>query len=157
MMMTKLNVIAEPGKHDILITRDFNAPRELVFKALTDPALVPQWWGPRGVTTVVDQMEVKPGGVWRYVQRDANGEYGFHGVYHSITSPERLIFTFEFEGMPGHVLLETVTLEENNGKTTLKDLSVFQSIADRDGMIASGMESGATDSWDRLEELLPNL
>ena len=155
--MTKLNVIAEPGKHDIVITRDFNAPRELVFKALTDPALVPQWWGPRGVTTVVDKMEVKPGGVWRYVQRDPNGEYGFRGVYHSVTAPEQLIFTFEFEGMPGHVMLETVTLEEHDGKTTLKDLSVFQSIADRDGMIASGMEGGASESWDRLEELLPTL
>lgn len=155
--MTKLNVIAEPGKHEIIMTREFDAPRALVFKALTDPALIPQWWGPKSVTTSVDKMEVKPGGLWRYVQRDANGEYGFHGVYHSVDSPERMIYTFEFEGMPGHVLLETVTLEEHNGKTKITDSSIFQSVADRDGMLQSGMEGGATESWDRLEEILKPL
>jgi len=153
--MSKLNVIAEPGKHEIITTRDFDAPRALVFKALIDPALIPQWWGPKGMTTIVDRMEVKQGGVWRYIQRDANGsEYGFHGVYHSIESPERMVYTFEFEGMPGHVLLETVTLEEYGGKTRIIDSSVFQSVADRDGMLQSGMEEGAADSWDRLEEVL---
>lgn len=156
--MTKLNLIAEPGKHDILITREFDAPRELVFKAFVDPALIPQWWGLSSTTTIVDKMEAKPGGVWRYIQRDANGsEWGFRGVYHDITAPERLVFTFEFEGMPGHVLLETVTLEEHNGKTLLKDLSVFQSVEDRDGMLQAGMEEGAADSWNRLTELLKQM
>jgi uncharacterized protein YndB with AHSA1/START domain len=150
----KVKVTAEPGKHDILVTREFNAPRELVFKALTDPALISRWWGPKGVTTIVDRMEVKQGGVWRYVQHDENGEYGFHGVYHSIESPERMVYTFEFEGLPGHVLLETVTLEEHGGKTIIKDSSIFQSVEDRDGMIQSGRESGAVESWDRLEEIL---
>jgi uncharacterized protein YndB with AHSA1/START domain len=100
-------------------------------------------------------MEVRPGGQWRYISRDAGGdEYAFHGVYHEILSPERLVYTFEFEGMPGHVLLETITLEEHDGKTTLIDQSVFQSVADRDGMVQSGMESGASESLDRLDELL---
>ncbi|MEP7294372.1 MAG: SRPBCC domain-containing protein, partial [Chloroflexota bacterium] len=111
-MMANSNLVAEPGKHEIIMTREFNAPRELVFKAFTDPALIPQWWGQDSATTIVDQMEVKPGGLWRYVQRDAQGsEYGFHGVYHAITSPEQIVYTFEFEGMPGHVLMETITLE----------------------------------------------
>lgn len=153
--MVKLNLIAEPGKLDIQMSREFDAPRELVFKAFTDPALIPRWWGPGSVTTRVDRMEVKPGGSWRYVQREADGsEYGFRGVYHDVVSPERLVFTFEFEGMPGHVLLETVTFEERNGKTLMKDLTVFQTVEDRDGMIQSGMESGAEESWDRLAELI---
>lgn len=156
--MTKLNLIAEPGKHELTVTREFNAPRDLVFKALTDPALVSKWWGPGSMTTKVDSMDVRMGGIWRYVQHDADGnEYGFRGVYHDITAPERLVYTFEWEGMPGHILLETVTLAENNGKTLLTDSSVFQSVADRDGMIQSGMEQGAAESWDRLEAILADL
>lgn len=155
--MSKTNLIAEPGQHSITMTREFAAPRELVFKALTDPALVAKWWGPKGVNVTIDKMEVRKGGIWRYVERGDDGEYAFSGVYHDITAPERLVYTFEFEGMPGHVLLETITLEERDGKTTITDLSVFQSVEDRDGMIASGMESGANDSWDALEELLKTL
>ncbi len=156
--MGKLNLVAEPGKQEIMMSRDFDAPRELVFKAYTDPTLVPRWWGPRGLTTVVDKMDVKMGGIWRYIQRDADGnEYGFRGVYHQVTSPERLVYTFEFEGMPGHVLLETITFEDHNGKTRIIDSSVFQSVADRDGMIQSGMEGGAEESWDRFDKLLETL
>jgi len=100
-------------------------------------------------------MDLRPGGRWRYVQRDPQGnEHAFHGVYHDIAAPERLVFTFEYEGVPGHVVLETLTLEELDGKTRLTDQSVFQSVADRDGMVQSGMESGATEMMDRLEELL---
>jgi uncharacterized protein YndB with AHSA1/START domain len=156
--MGKLTLVAEPGKHDILMSREFNAPRELVFRAFTDPALIPNWWGPKSTTTVVDKMEVKKGGVWRYIQRDDHGnEFCFNGVYHDIVTPEWLVYTFEFEALPGHVLLETVTFEEHNGKTLMKDLSVFQSVADRDGMIQSGMEGGAEDSWDRFEDILKAL
>ncbi len=153
--MSKLNLTAEPGKHSIVMTRDFDAPRELVFKAITDPNLIPQWWGPRSLTTTVDKMEVRPGGIWRFVERDADGnEDAFHGVYHDITLPERLIYTFEWEGMPGHVLLETVTFKDQDGKTRLTDISVFQTVEDRDGMLQSGMEGGAAESMDRLAELL---
>ncbi len=153
--MTKLKVIAEPGKQEVVMSREFNAPRELIFKVFTDPTLVPKWWGPHGITTVVDQMEVRMGGIWRYVQRDEDGnEYAFHGVYHDITAPERLVYTFEFEGMPGHVVLETVTLTEQGGKTIMTDTSLFQSVDAREGMLQSGMEQGAAESWDRLEALL---
>jgi uncharacterized protein YndB with AHSA1/START domain len=156
--MTKLNVVAEPGTHEIILTRDFDAPRELVFKAFTDPALVGKWWGQNDSTTIVDKMEVKQGGIWRYVQRAADGsEYAFSGVYHQISAPERLVYTFEFEGMPGHILLETVTLEEHSGKTRVIDSSVFQSVEDRDGMLQSGMEGGAAESYDRLDKLLETL
>lgn len=156
--MGKLKVNAEPGSHAIVMSRDFNAPRELVFKAYTDAALIPRWWGPNGVTTTVDTMEVKKGGLWRYVQRDdQGGEYAFHGVYHDIVAPERLVYTFEFEGMPGHVLLETISFEDHGGKTTLIDTLVAQTLEARDGMVDSGMEQGASESWDRFETLLQTL
>lgn len=156
--MSKINLVVEPGKHEIRMSREFDAPRELVFKAMTDPALVAKWWGQSDTTTIVDKMEVKPGGIWRYVQREAGGaEYGFHGVYHEITAPERMVYTFEFEGMPGHVLLETIILEDHNGKTRIIDSSIFQSVEDRDGMLQAGMEQGATESWDLLEALLKTL
>lgn len=156
--MTTFKVTAEPNKHEIVITREFNAPRELVFRALTDPALVPQWWGPANMTTQIDAMDVRMGGLWRYVQQDNEGnEYAFRGVYHEIAAPERVVYTFEWEGMQGHILLETLTLTEQNGKTLITDSSVFQSVADRDGMLQSGMEEGAAASWDRLEALLSTL
>lgn len=153
--MSKLQLVAEPGKQEIIITRLFEAPPELVFKAFTDPDAIRQWWGLRRSETIVDKMDPRPGGVWRYVQRDANGnEDGFHGVYHDVESPERIVYTFEWEGMPGHVLLETVTFEAQDGKTKMTDRSVFQTLEDRDGMLSSGMEEGADESWERLDEFL---
>jgi len=153
--MTRTHLIAEPGKQEIVITRVFDAPREIVFRAYTDPNLIPQWWGPKSLTTTVAKMDVKPGGVWRFVQRDAHGnEYAFNGVYHEILPPQRLVHTFEFEGMPGHVLLETVTFEEFEDKTKLTDKSVFQTVEDRDGMLKSGMEKGAVETMDRFAEEL---
>jgi uncharacterized protein YndB with AHSA1/START domain len=157
--MPKADTIAEPGKQEIIMSRDFNAPRELVFKVMTDPKHIPQWWGQRDHTTIVDRMEAKSGGGWRYIQRDAQGnDYAFRGVYHSITAPERIINTFEFEGVPGHVILETQVLEAlDAGKTRLTVTSVFQSVADRDGMIESGMEAGTNESYERMDELLATL
>jgi uncharacterized protein YndB with AHSA1/START domain len=153
--MGKLKVTVEPGKQEVKMTRMFDAPRELVFKAHMDPKAIPQWWGRRNSTLTVDKMEVREGGRWRFVEHSADGEdYGFHGVYHAIVPPERVVQTFEFEGVPGHVLLETLTLEERGGVTTLTSQSVYQSVEDRDGMVASGMEDGANESMDRLEELL---
>ena len=161
-MATNQTIItAEPGKQEMVITREFDAPRELVFKAFTDPQLVPQWWGPRYLSTEVDKMEERPGGEWRFINRDAEGnEYGFHGVYHEVLAPERVIDTFEFEGLPetGHVTLETMKLEElPGGRTRLRTQSVFQSLADRDAVLQSGMESGVNDTYDRLSELLETL
>lgn len=154
----KTHLTAEPGKQELVITRIFDAPRDLVFKAYTDPELVPRWWGPRSYTTTVDTMDVRPGGTWRYLQRDAGGEeYGFHGVYHDVTPPERLIYTFEFEPMPGHVALETVTLEDLNGRTKVTDRVVYQTVEDRDGTLQSGMEEGMNETMDRFADLLKEL
>src|SRR5947209_16423891 len=155
------NISADPGKQEILITREFDAPRELVFKAFTDPQLIPQWWGPRYLSTRVDKMDVRPGGQWRFINRDVEGnEYAFHGVYHEILAPERIIDTFEFEGLPetGHVALETMKLEAlPDGRTKLITQSVFQSVSDRDGMLQGGMEEGVNDTYDRLAELLKKM
>ncbi|MBA3875165.1 MAG: SRPBCC family protein [Anaerolineae bacterium] len=157
--MTQADLIVEPGSHEIIMSRIFNAPRELVFKVMTDPQHIPQWWGPKIYTTVVDKMEVKAGGLWRYIQKGKDGnEFAFHGVYHSIEAPERVVDTFEFEGMPGHVLMETMTLEAlPDGKTKVTVSSVFQSVADRDGMLQSGMADGSNESYDRLDEILATL
>ena len=107
---------------------------------------------------MIDKLEVKAGGLWRFVQRSTAGnEYAFHGVIHELTSPERVVSTFEFEGMPGHISLDTVTLEESGGKTKLTTRSVFQTVEDRDAMIKSGMEEGVFETMDRFAELLGKL
>ena len=161
MTKNQTTITAEPGKQEIVITREFDAPRELVFKTVMNPELLAQWWGPRYLTTIVDKMDVRPGGQWRFINRDSEGnEYAFHGVYHEVQAPERVIDTFEFEGLPetGHVTLETMRLEEMpGGRTRLIAQSVFQSVIDRDATLQSGMESGLKDTYDRLEELLEKL
>jgi uncharacterized protein YndB with AHSA1/START domain len=140
------------------MTRVLNAPRALVFKAHTDPNLIPKWWGRRSYTTTVDQLDLRVGGRWRFVQCDPDGnEYAFNGVYREIVPPERLSYTFEFEGMPGHVLIETLTFEEQDGKTRLTVTGLYQSVEDRDGMLQSGMEEGANESYEQLAELLATL
>src|SRR5260370_29134766 len=149
--MAKAEYVIEPGKQEIIITRDFDAPRELVFKAYTDPKLLPQWFGPREYTTIVDKMDVRPGGLWRFVQRNPSGdEFAFHGVHPDGVAPQRIVATFEFEGVPGHVRLQTVTLEPRGQKTRLVEQLVFQSGADRAGMGAAGMQRGSEGSMERM-------
>ncbi len=156
--MHETRIVIEPGKQETVMESLFDAPPERLFKAFTEPDLIVQWWGPQIYTTTVDRLEAKPGGIWRFVQHDSQGhEYAFHGVFHAVVPPECLVYTFEFEGEPGHVLLETVVFEENNGKTRLIDTTVFQSVADRDAMVAAGMESGAVESMLRLADLLKRL
>jgi uncharacterized protein YndB with AHSA1/START domain len=150
----RTRIVAERGKQEVVVTRIFDAPRNLLFKAHTDRDLIPQWWGPERFKTTIDKLDVKPGGLWRFVHRDAAGAaYAFHGVYHEV-SPERIVSTFEFEGMPGHVSLDTVTFEEIGNKTKLTEKTVFLSVEDRDGMMKEGMEEGVLESMDRLAELL---
>ena len=156
--MARTEIVAEPGSLQVLMTREFAAPRELLFRAHTDPALLVQWLGPRDLSMEVDHFEVRDGGRWRYVSRDADGgEYGFRGVFHGTPSVDGIVQTFEFEGMPGHVCLETMTFEERDGKTILRGNSVFQSVADRDGMIESGMEIGINEGYEKLDELLATM
>jgi len=160
-MVNKTKMIAEPGKQDIFIVRELDAPREIVFKAFTDPKLYSQWLGPRRLTTEFERFESKNGGSYRFINKDEKGnEFAFHGVYHEVTAPERIIGTFEYEGLPekGHVGLEVTTFEElPDGRTKLTTQDVFMSVADRDGMLQSGMEEGVNESYDRLEELLAKL
>lgn len=156
--MTKTQIIAEPGVPQVVITREFDAPPALLFRAHTDPELLAQWWGPRQVSMTIDRLDLQDGGRWRVVQHDAEGnEYGFHGVYHGTPSPDGIVRTFEFEGVPGHVALETTSFEEHNGGTLLRLNAVFQSTEDRDGMVQSGMEEGFNESMERLTELLATL
>ena len=156
--MNKTKITAESGRQEFFITREFDAPRELVFKAFTDPKLYTQWLGPRRYVMNLEKFEPRSGGMWRYTHKDKDGnEFGFHGVYHEVLAPERMIDTFEFEGLPekGHVSLETAKfMELPGGRTRVTMQSVFQSVADRDGMMQSGMEQGINESFDRLDELL---
>jgi uncharacterized protein YndB with AHSA1/START domain len=156
----KTTITAEPGKQEVFIKREFDAPRELVFKAFTDPKLFVQWLGPREFTMKLETFEPRSGGRYRYIHKDKEGnEFGFHGVFHEM-SEELMIQTFEFEGLPeaGHVTLDTMRLEELSGnRTRITVQSVFQSISDRDGMIRSGMERGLNEGYERLDELLEKM
>jgi uncharacterized protein YndB with AHSA1/START domain len=156
--MNKTLISAEPGMSQIIVTREFDAPCDLVFRAYTDPELLEQWLGPRDLVMAVERYDVHDGGRWRYVHTDQEGNtYGFHGVFHGDPSPHAIVQTFEFEGAPGHVKLDTTTLEQRGGKTLVRTVSAFTSVDDRDAMIASGMERGTRDSAERLEELLAKL
>jgi len=148
-----------PSDREIVGSRIMDAPPELVFKAYTDPELIPRWWGPRRYATTVDKMDLRPGGVWRFVHRAADGgEYAFNGVYREIVPPKRLVYTFNYEGAPGHEAVETVTFEEaEGGKTRMTDHLLFETREERDGMLNSGMEEGAAETIDRLAELLREL
>jgi uncharacterized protein YndB with AHSA1/START domain len=152
--MSNLDFVAESGTQTTVITQIFDAPRDLVWKIYIDPKLLSKWWGPKILKTRVEKMEVKTGGSWRVVQNDTEGnEFAFHGVYHDV-QPYNLTRTMEWEGMPGHVLLETVKMEEMDGKTKVTDINVFHSVEDRDGMVETGMKGGVDESYDRFVELL---
>lgn len=156
--MNKTTIIAEPGRQELFIIREFDAPRELVFKAFIDPKLLVKWLGPKNMVMKIDKMESKSGGSYRYAHTDPKGnEHGFRGVVHEVAAPERVIQTFEYEGLPekGHVTLDTARFEVLPGnRTRVTTQSVFQSNADRDGMIMSGMERGVVDSYERLDALI---
>ncbi len=151
-------IIAEKGKQELFIVREFEADRALVFKAFNEPDLLIQWLGPRNLTMEIEKMDNRSGGSYRYLHCDAKGnEYAFNGVIHEVTAPERIIRTFEFEGLPerGHVSLEIATFEAlTGGRTKLTVQSIFKSVADRDGLVMSGMERGLVDSYERMDELL---
>ncbi len=156
--MTTTTITAEPGLPYIEISREFDAPRELIYRAHTDPELLVQWLGPRRLTMTVDRWDLRDGGSWRYTHRDEDGaEYGFHGVFHGTPSPDGIVQTFEFEGAPGHVSLDRLTLEERDGRTLVRGHSVYQSVRDRDAMIENGMEHGLDEGYQRLDELIAKL
>jgi len=143
---------------ELVLTRELDAPRELVFKAMTDPTLVSRWWGPRKYRTVVDELDARPGGKWRMHNIGADGsDHAFRGEFREVTPPERIVWTFEYEPLPGHISVETMVLAERDGRTLLTVRDQFSSKEDLDGMVNSGMESGARESYERLDEVLAEL
>jgi uncharacterized protein YndB with AHSA1/START domain len=152
-------ITAEKGKQEFFIEREFNAPRELVFKAFSEAEYLVQWLGPKDMEMKIDYLDNRSGGSYRYVHTLCNGggAFGFNGVIHESTAPERIIRTFEFEGMPerGHVSLEFLTLTVlPNNRTKLTVQSIFKSVEDRDGLLQSGMEGGLNEGFAKLDVLL---
>ncbi len=145
-----------PSDLEILVTREFDAPRDAVYKDMTDPKLVPHWWALRNTTTTVDKMDVRPGGSWRFISREADGsENASRGEYRELIPGEKIVQTFEWEPMAGHISEETGTLTDlPGGRTLFTSRSRFSSKEDRDGMVQSGMESGLRQTYERLDELL---
>jgi uncharacterized protein YndB with AHSA1/START domain len=140
---------------EVEIRRVFDAPRHLVWEAISKPEHIPHWWGPRRNTMISCTLDFRPGGSWRYVLRGPDGsEFAFHGEIREVVPPERWVQTFEFEGVPGAASVETLTLTEHGGKTTLTAASTVDSIEALQGMLRSGMEAGAAETYDRLEEYL---
>jgi uncharacterized protein YndB with AHSA1/START domain len=157
--MNTLITEAPVGEPLIIQTRVLDAPRPLVWEAMTKPEHVARWWGPRALSIKVERLDVRPGGSWRIVQTSPDGRsFTFHGEYRDVIVPERIVQTFGMEGMyDGRFIVETMTLEDLGGRTRHKVVSRFDSVADRDGMIASGMEAGARESMERLDELLAEI
>lgn len=146
--------VSTPSDREIRLERILSASRERVWRALTEPALLAQWWG-RGNKLVIERMVVEPGGHWRYVEHTPQGKQGFEGRYREVSPPERLVATFEWDGMPGHVAINTMTLEDlGDGRTKLVSVSQFHTVEERDGMLHSGMETGAEQSYQALERVL---
>jgi uncharacterized protein YndB with AHSA1/START domain len=149
--------VTTPTDREIRIERVFNAPRDRVWRACTDPALVAQWWG-RGNKLVVERMELERGGHWRYVEHSAEGVHGFEGRYREVTPPERIVSTFEWDGMPGYVIINDTTFEDlGDGRTKIVTTSLFYASEERDGMLASGMEEGLNQSYAALDRVLAKM
>jgi uncharacterized protein YndB with AHSA1/START domain len=156
--MAKTQITAKPGLPQVVMTREFNAPRELIFRAHNDPELLAQWLGPRNMAMTVELYEARDGGRWHFTHKDPDGnKFGFRGVFHGDPSVDGIVRTFEFEGAPGNVSLETATFEDRGGKTLLTMNAVYQTVEARDAMIESGMEDGVNQSMERLDELIARL
>jgi len=148
-------VLSDP---EIAMQRVFSVPRALIYRALTDADLIPEWWGLRSSTTIVDTLDPRIGGNWRFIQRQSDGtEYAFRGTFPSLDPPGKIVQTCEFEPIPGRIVTDTMTLTEAPGGTLVRIVSTFENIEDRDGLSRMGMEAGANESYDRLEELVATL
>jgi uncharacterized protein YndB with AHSA1/START domain len=156
--MSDVQITVVPGQPQVLITREFDAPVDLVVRAHVEPELLVQWWGPRGPEIIVDRFEVRDGGRWRLIHREPDGtDHAFRGVFHGEPSAAGIVQTFEYEGWPGQVSLQTLTFEDRDGRTIVRTDSVYQSVEARDAMVESGMERGTTEGFERLDDLLMRL
>jgi uncharacterized protein YndB with AHSA1/START domain len=158
--MNNATVTAGPGEQQLTIEREFDAPRSKVFTTMTRKDLVEQWWIGPGYDVRIEALDAHDGGAWHYVQIDKSGqEFSFHGVFHKV-SPELIIQTTEFDGLPepGHVGIERVELRElSGGRTKMVSTGVFMSVADRDALIQSGMEAGMQATYRKLDEVLRDM
>ena len=146
-----------PTARSIHVERIFDASRERVWRAMTEPALLAQWWG-RGNKLDIETLELKRGGHWRFVEHAGGQAHGFEGRYREVTPPERMVMTFEWDGMPGHPLVNTITLEDlGDGRTKMFSDSLFMTDEERDGMMQSGMEDGMNLSYEALDRVLAAL
>ena len=154
---TAASTVTAPSDRVIRIERVFNAPRDLVWRAFTEPELVAQWWG-RGNKLVIERMEVERGGHWRFVEHSSDGQHGFEGRYREVSPQDRLAWTFEWDGMPGHVAVDTTEFEDiGDGRTKVVTTSLFHTTEERDGMLNSGMQTGLDQSYAALDRLLATL
>jgi uncharacterized protein YndB with AHSA1/START domain len=148
-------IVVDPDLPTIEIIREFDAPPERVFRAYTEPDLVARWLGPRRLEMRIDEYDARTGGSYRYVHRDSDGtEYAFRGVFHEVRPVDRMVQTFTFEDYPDGVALETATFEDLGGRTRVTTRSLLESFEARDGMVASGMDVGVREGYERLDELL---
>jgi uncharacterized protein YndB with AHSA1/START domain len=151
---TSTSKVTTPTDREIRIERVFNASRERVWQAFTDPKLIAQWWG-RGNRLVIERMEVERGGHWRYLEHSSDGVHGFEGRYREVTPPQRLVQTFEWDGMPGYVAIATATFEDiGDGRTRVVTTVLFHTTEERDGMLNSGMAHGMDQSYAALDRML---
>jgi uncharacterized protein YndB with AHSA1/START domain len=149
--------ITTPSDREIRIERIFQVPRETLWRALTDPALIARWWG-RGNKVVIERLELRRGGHWRFVEHGSQGAQGFEGRYREVTAPARIVQTFEWDGLPGYVAIDTMELEDlGDGRTKLVTVSLFHTTEERNGVMRSGMEGGANQSYIVLDGVLAEL
>jgi uncharacterized protein YndB with AHSA1/START domain len=148
------SILTTPTDRSIRVERIFDAPRERVWRAFTDPTQLPLWWG-RGNKVLIEKFELKPGGHWRFVEESEGQMHGFEGRYGEVTPPEKLVYTFEWDGLPAHTIFETTTFEDlGDGRTRVVNTSLFFTTDERNGMMAAGMEGGLNQSYAALDRLL---
>jgi len=148
-------IVSDPDVPLVRIVREFDAPPEKVFRAHTDPDLLARWMGPRNLEMTIDHYDCRTGGSYRYVHSRDGEDYGFHGSFHEVRPDELIVQTFTFEGFPDQVALEKLVLEDiGGGRTRLTATSLVDSFADRDAFVASGMETGVVEGYERLDEVL---
>jgi len=154
---TRTAKVTTPTDREIHIERIFDAPRDRVWRAFTEPELLAQWWG-RGNKLVIERFELKAGGHWRFVEHGPDGVHGFEGRFREVTPKERMVWTFEWDGMPGYPSVDTVLFEDlGDGRTKVISKALFFTTEERDGMVQSGMEQGLNQSYAALDALLAKM
>jgi uncharacterized protein YndB with AHSA1/START domain len=149
--------VSKPSDREIRIERTFDAPRDRVWRAFTDPTLLAQWWG-RGNKLVIEKFELERGGHWRFVEHGPEGKHGFEGRFREVTPQDRIVQTFEWDGMPAYVIIESVEFNDlGDGRTKVVNVSLFHTTDERDGMLQSGMEEGLNQSYEALDRLLATM